>query len=100
MWSRLCLRSVIVVEPAASIPAISTHDLTWALATGTSYSMPASSVPSTLSGGRRSSRAWQSAPIILQRLDHPVHRPAADRLVAVERPYAARLAGEPARQQA
>ena len=28
--------SVTVVEPTASIPAISTHDLTWALATGSS----------------------------------------------------------------
>ena len=35
-----------------------------------------------------------------QRLADPVHRPAADRLVAVERPGTARLPGEPARQQA
>ncbi len=34
VWSRLMLPSVIEVEPEASIPAISTHDLTWALGTG------------------------------------------------------------------
>ena len=34
-----------------------------------------------------------------QRLGHPVHRPAADRLVAVERPHPPGLPGEPAGQQ-
>ena len=34
-----------------------------------------------------------------ERLGHAVHRPAANRAVAVERPDAARLPGEPARQQ-
>ena len=36
VWSRLGAGSLTLVEPAASIPAISTHDLTWALATGSS----------------------------------------------------------------
>ena len=40
VWSRLCLDSTSVVLPAASIPAISTQDFTWALATARSYSMP------------------------------------------------------------
>ena len=34
--------STTVVEPAAIIPAISTHDFTCALATGSSYSIPVS----------------------------------------------------------
>ncbi len=63
VWSRLCLVSVIVVLPAASIPAISTQDLTWALATGSSYSMPCRSAPRTLSGVKRPSRASIPAPI-------------------------------------
>ena len=44
-------------------------------------------------------RRRPSAPISAQRLDDPVDRPAADRLVAVERPLAARLPGEPAGQE-
>jgi hypothetical protein len=36
VWSRLWCRSRTVVEPAASRPAMSTHDLTWALGTGSS----------------------------------------------------------------
>ena len=44
VWSRLeepARRRV--VEPAASIPAISTHDFTWALGDGQVYSIPVSS---------------------------------------------------------
>ncbi len=48
-------------------------------------------------GARRGPR--RPAPIIVQRLDHPVHRPAPDRLVAVERPLAAGLPGQPSGQQ-
>ena len=36
VWSRLCAPSTTVVEPSASMPAISTHDLTCALGTGIS----------------------------------------------------------------
>ena len=36
VWSRLMVPSVIEVRPEASIPAISTQDLTWALGTGMS----------------------------------------------------------------
>jgi hypothetical protein len=34
VWSRLWCGSVTLVCPVASRPAISTHDLTWAVATG------------------------------------------------------------------
>jgi hypothetical protein len=73
--------------------------LTWALATGSRYSIARSSEPRTTSGARRPSRASSAAPHPRQRLDYPVHRAAADRLVAVERPLAAGLAGEPPRGQ-
>ena len=63
VWSRLGPGSTTVVEPSASIPAISTHDLTWALATGSRYSTPTSSAPVTVNGGKRSSRASRPAPI-------------------------------------
>jgi hypothetical protein len=36
VWSRLWRDSVMRVLPSASNPAISTHDLTWALGTGSS----------------------------------------------------------------
>jgi hypothetical protein len=45
VWSRLVDRSDTVVEPAASIPASSTQDFTWALGTGRSYSMPVRGAP-------------------------------------------------------
>jgi hypothetical protein len=64
VWSRLWEDSLRVVLPEASIPAISTHDFTCALATGTWYSIPCSCAPRTRSGGTRSSRAWIPAPII------------------------------------
>ena len=99
VWSRLTEASATVVEPPANMPAISTQDFTWALAIGSSYSMPLSSAPRTVKGGKRSSRASTLAPIAPQRLGDAVDRAAADRLVAVERPYAARLSREPARQQ-
>ena len=63
VWSRLGARSTTVVLPAASIPAISTHDFTCALATGSSYSIPRRAVPSTVKGGKRPSRASTRAPI-------------------------------------
>ena len=53
----------------------------------------------TSSGGRRSSRALELGAHPAQRLGDPVDRAAADRVVAVERPLAALLPGEPARQQ-
>ena len=45
VWSRLGSGSITVVVPDASRPAISTHDLTCAEATGSSYSMPRSGMP-------------------------------------------------------
>ena len=51
VWSRLGAGSRTVVLPSASIPAISRHDLTWALATGSSWWAPVSSTPRTVSGG-------------------------------------------------
>ena len=55
VWSRLGSGSITVVVPEASRPAISTHDLIWAEATGSAYSIPCSGVPCTVNGGRRSS---------------------------------------------
>ena len=50
-------------SPSAARPASRTHDLTWALATGSRYEIPCRREPLTLSGGRRSSRASTFAPI-------------------------------------
>ena len=55
--------STIRVSPSASRPAKSRQDLTWALATGSSYAMPRSGAASIRSGGRRSSRHSSRAPI-------------------------------------
>ena len=63
MWSRLGSGSMIVVVPEASRPAISTHDLICADATGSVYSMPCSGWPNTVNGGSRSSVASIRAPI-------------------------------------
>ena len=63
VWSRLGAGSATVVDPSASIPAIRTHDLTWALATGSAYSMPPSSAPWMVKGGKRPSRASTRAPM-------------------------------------
>ena len=45
VWSRLGSGSITAVVPAASRPAISTHDLTWAEATGSVYSIAAQRHP-------------------------------------------------------
>ncbi len=63
VWSRLGSGSITVVVPEASSPAISTHDLTWALATGSSYSIPRSGMPCTVKGAKRCSCASIHAPI-------------------------------------
>ena len=42
VWSREGSGSTTVVVPEASRPAISTHDLIWAEATGSAYSIPCS----------------------------------------------------------
>ena len=49
--------------PEASRPAISTHDLTCADATGSVYSIPRSGMPCTVKGARRPSCASIQAPI-------------------------------------
>ena len=100
VWSRLGAGSTTVVDPSASMPAISTQDLTWALATG-------SAVLDARQLGA-ADRERREAPVARlhagahggERLRHPVHRPAPDRLVAVQRPHPPGLPGEPARQQA
>ena len=51
VWSRLGSGSITVVVPEASRPAISTHDLTCAEATGSVYSIPRSGMPCTVNGG-------------------------------------------------
>ena len=63
VWSRLGLGSTTVVGPEASRPASSTHDLTCAEATGSSYSIPFSGLPVTVNGGKRPSRASIAAPM-------------------------------------
>ncbi len=63
VWSRLGFGSTTVVGSAVLMPAISTHDLTCAVATGSTYSIPRSSAPWTVNGGKRSSVASIVAPI-------------------------------------
>ena len=63
LWSRLGIGSTTRVSPSATRPAKSRQDLTWALAIGSSYSIPVSGAPAIASGGRRSSRQERSAPI-------------------------------------
>ena len=63
VWSRVASGSITVVGPSARRPAISRQDLTWALATGSSYSMPWSARPSIRIGGKRPSVTSISAPI-------------------------------------
>ena len=62
VWSRVGTGSTTVVASVTS-PASSTHDLTCALATGSSYSMPVSCAPCTVNGGNLPSRASIRAPI-------------------------------------
>ena len=52
-----------MVGPDASSPASSTHDLIWAEATGSSYSIPWRALPVTVNGGKRPSVASIRAPI-------------------------------------
>ena len=72
--------------------------MTWALATGSSYSIPCSA--RAVHGERRITalRAPRSAAPSRQRLGDPVDRAAADRLIAVE--HEARPAGRPASRAA
>ena len=55
--------SVTDVIPSVNIPASRTADLTCALATGSTYSMGTSCVPSIFRGGKPPSREWIRAPI-------------------------------------
>ena len=72
--------------------------MTCALATGSSYSMPASGRPSTTIGSPPSV-AVERRPHPAERLDDPPHRPARERLVADELEPSL-LEGEHARDQA
>ena len=96
MWSRLGSGSMTTVVPDASRPAISTHDFTWALATGSVYSIPRSGIPWTVNGGEAALAGVDPRAHLAQRGGDAVDRAAADRLVAVERPLAAGLARQPA----
>ena len=78
------------VGPSASSPASSTHDFTWALATGSRYSIPRSGAPADRQRRQRPSRDSTSAPISRSGSATRSTGPAADRLVAVERPLARR----------
>ena len=86
-------------SPDASSPASSTHDLTCAEATGSSYSMPDSGPAGhrerrEAALARLDRRAHQA-----ERRGHAVDGAPADRGVAVERPAPALLPGQPAGQQ-
>ena len=96
MWSRLGSGSITVVVPEASSPAISTHDLTCAEATGSVYSIPRSGMPCTRERREAAVVGVDPRAHLAQRRGDAVDGPAADRLVAVERPLAAGLAREPA----
>ena len=90
-----------VVRPSASSPASSTHDLTCAQATGSSYSMPRSGRPAIAQrreAVRRAPRAGRPSP--QRRGDRGRPGGGGSTRVAVERPAAAVLPGEPAGQQA
>ena len=63
VWSRDGRCSTTVVSLSASRPASSTHDFTCALATGSSYSIPCRSAPSTTIGGSPPSRKSTLAPM-------------------------------------
>ena len=66
VWSRVGAGSSTVVFPSAFSPASRTADFTCALATGSSYSIPCSGLPSTTSGGPGSTCApiWASGSAI------------------------------------
>jgi hypothetical protein len=63
VWSRLRYGSLTDVSPSAVSPAISRHDLTWALAIRSSWATPVSCDPCTVIGASLSSRASMRAPI-------------------------------------
>ena len=86
LWSRVGSGSTTRVSPSASRPAKSRQDLTWALATGSSYSMPCSGGALDLQRRQPLLAAAQLGAHLAQRRGDPVDRAAADRVVAVERP--------------
>ena len=96
VWSRLGSGSITVVVPSASSPAISTHDLTCAEATGSVYSIPRSGMPCTVNGAKRLSVASIHAPI--SRSGFATRSTGRRRIDASpsKRPLAAGLAGQPA----
>ena len=100
VWSRLGSGSTIVVGPAASSPASSTHGLDLRARDRQLVRIPCRRPPVTVNGGSRPSRASIRRAHLAQRLGDPVDGPAADRLVAVERrTRGPSWAGEPAGQQ-
>ena len=90
----------ITVVPSVSRPASSTHDLTCALATGSSYSIPVSGAPWTVNGRKPSVACLDPGSHLTQRLGDTVNGAAPDRVVSVEREARAVLEREPAREQA
>ena len=98
VWSRDGRCSTTVVSLSASRPASSTHDFTCALATGSSYSIPCRSAPSTTIGGKPPSRKSTLAP--MRRSGCATRSTGRRRMLSSpsRRPGPARLPGEPSRQ--
>ena len=99
VWSRVTAGSTTVVGPSsAKSPARRIADFTWALATGSSYSIgmqpAAANRQRRVALGRFDARAH-----LAQRHGDPLLRPRRERLVADERELAL-LAGEDARDEA
>ena len=83
VWSRDRAGSSTTVSPSAERPASRMADFTCALATGSTWCTPRSRCPRMTSGGNRSpSRASSTPAHAAERLDHPAHRPPAQRGVA------------------
>ena len=84
--------------PSAKSPASSTQDFTWALATGSSYSIARSGRPSIASGRCPSAVDTRTHPG--ERLGDPGHRPRGQRFVAPELELLPGLPGEDPGEQA
>ena len=92
VWSRLGSGSTTVVVPSASRPASSTQLLICAEATGSAYSIPCSGRPVIAQRREAPVARLQLGAHLGQRARDAVDGPAADALVAVERPARRRAA--------
>ena len=86
--------SITLVEPSASRPASSTHDFTWALATGSRYSIPRSGAPRTQrrQRARRATRCRRPSAAAARRPGRPAGGGSTRRRRASTRPRAGRRA--------